>query len=83
MFPGHGPAGVRTLAAAAGLPAPVDLFTLFQSHCPVKGGTPGNPPNRTDVPCDWIASGGKNACHPNNAGYGEIAAAVKAAVFGG
>merc|ERR1712023_222427 len=78
LFPGDGPAGVRTLAKAAGLPPPIDLFNLFQQECPVHGGTPGEPANRTLTPCDWIARGGTDACHPNNVGYGKIAAAVKA-----
>ena len=77
LFPGNGPAGVRTLAKASGLPAPIDLFSLWQSHCPVKGGTPGTPPSKTDVPCDWIGGGGKDACHPSNVGYGKLAEAVK------
>lgn len=80
LFPGDGPAAVRTLAKQAGLPAPIDLFSLFQKHCPVVGGTPGHAPNSTDVPCDWIASGGRDACHPSNVGYGQVAAAVKAAI---
>jgi hypothetical protein len=77
LFPGTGPAGVRTLAKAAALPPPIDLFSLFQAHCPVLGGTPGHAPNKTDVPCDWIASGGRDACHPSNEGYGQVAATVK------
>ena len=80
LFPGDGPAGVRTLARAAGLPAPIDLFSLFQSHCPVLGGTPGHAPNNTDVPCDWIASSGRDACHPSDVGYGKLAEAVKAVI---
>lgn len=80
LFPGSGPAGIRTLAAANGLPAPIDLFSLFQNHCPVVGGTPGHQPNTTDVPCDWIATDGADACHPDNVGYGKIAAAVKTAI---
>lgn len=47
-------------------------------HCPVVGGTPGHAPNNTDVNCDWIASGGADACHPSNEGYGQLAKAVKA-----
>ena len=84
-FPGDGPAGVRTLAKNSGLPAPIDryLFSLWQSHCPVVGGTPGHAPNNTDVPCDWIASGGRDACHPSNEGYGKLAAAVKARIAPG
>ena len=35
LFPGDGPAGVRTLAKDSGLPTPIDLFSLWQSHCPV------------------------------------------------
>ena len=80
LFPGTGPAGVRTLAKAAGLEEPIDLYSLWQAHCPVLGGTPGHAPNKTDVPCDWIASGGKDACHPSDVGYGKLAAAVKAVI---
>ena len=80
LFPGDGPAGVRTLAKDSGLPTPIDLFSLWQSHCPVVGGTPGRAPNNTDVPCDWIASEGRDACHPSNEGYGKLAAAVKARI---
>jgi len=81
VFPAwHGPAAVRVLAAAAGLVTPIDLYSLFQAHCPVTGGTPGHPNNTTDVPCDWIARGGTDACHPNDVGYGKIAEAVKAVI---
>ena len=80
VFPGNGQAGVRTLAKSNSLPEPIDLFSLFQTHCPVLGGTPGHAPNRTDVVCDWIASGGRDACHPSNEGYGKVAAAVKARI---
>jgi len=80
LFPGDGPAGVRTLAKAAGLPSPIDLYSLWQSHCPVTGGTPGHENNKTDVPCDWIALDGKDACHPSDTGYGKLAMAVKAAI---
>eukprot|EP01043_Picozoa_sp_COSAG02_P058170 COSAG02_NODE_7195_length_3126_cov_1.920714_2_plen_431_part_00 len=80
LFPGTGPAGVRTLAKENGLPTPIDLFSLFQGHCPVLGGTPGHPPNKTDVPCDWIARG-TDACHPSNEGYGKVAMAVKAKIL--
>ena len=81
LFPGQeGADAVRTLAKAARLPEPIDLFSLFQAHCPVAGGTPGHPENSTLVPCDWIARGGADACHPNDTGYGKIAEAVKAAI---
>ena len=80
LFPGNGPAGIRTLAKASGLAEPIDLFSLFEGHCPVTGGTPGHAPNNTDVPCDWIASGGKDACHPSNEGYAQLAKAVKATI---
>ena len=46
---GDGPAGVRTVAKNSGLEAPIDLFSLWQRHCPVTGGTPGHNPNKTDV----------------------------------
>ena len=80
VFPGEGPAGIRTLAKQAGLPAPIDLFSRIQGHCPVLGGTPGHANNQTDVVCDWIASRGKDACHPSNVAYGKIAAAIKPVV---
>lgn len=81
LFPSaSGAASVRQLATDLKLVAPIDLYTLFQGHCPVVGGTPGHPENKTDVPCDWIAGGGRDACHPNNDGYGMVAAAVKAAI---
>jgi lysophospholipase L1-like esterase len=80
VFPGGGPAGVRTLAKANGLVAPIDLFSLWEAHCPVVGGTPGHAPSNKDVPCDWIASGGTDACHPSNEGYGKLAEAVAARI---
>ena len=64
----------------AKLVEPIDLFSLFESHCPVTGGTPGHPNNKTDTPCDWIARGGTDACHPNDIGYGKIAEAVQKAI---
>jgi len=82
VFPGDGPAGVRMLAKSSGLPAPIDLFSLWQEHCPVVGGTAGHAPNNTDVTCDWIAKGGTDACHPSNDGYGHLAAAIKARIVG-
>ena len=78
LFPGDGVAGVNTLAKASGLDAPIDLFSLWEGHCPVLGGTPGHPANKTHVLCDWIAKG--DACHPSNEGYGKLAAAVKAKI---
>ena len=81
LFPAAaGAAAVRALAKAASLPEPIDLFSLFQGHCPVSGGTPGHPENKTLVTCDWIARGGTDACHPNDMGYGKIAEAVKAVI---
>ena len=81
LFPASdGAAAVRTVANAANLVEPIDLYSLFQSHCPVTGGTPGHPPNQTLIPCDWIARGGTDACHPNDVGYGKIAEAVKTAI---
>ena len=62
------------------LPPPIDLFKMYEGHCPIRYGTPGVPPNATDQPCDWIGCGGVDACHPDNVGYGEIAKAVKAAM---
>ena len=84
LFPGGGPAGVRTIAAALKLPASqvIDIYSLMQQHCPVVGGTPGHAQNSTDVYCDWIGSGGKDACHPNDIGYGQLAAAVRRAIAG-
>ena len=78
LFPGDGPAGVKTLAKASGLDAPIDLFSLWEGHCPVEGGTAGHLPNKTHVPCDWIAKG--DACHPSNEGYTKLAAAVAAKI---
>merc|ERR1712039_515298 len=76
VFPGNGPAGVRTIATKLGLDTPIDLYSLFQAHCPVSGGTPGHGNNNTDTYCDWIGSGGKDGCHPDDTGYGEIASLV-------
>eukprot|EP01051_Picozoa_sp_SAG22_P015119 SAG22_NODE_1932_length_3292_cov_1.713749_2_plen_174_part_00 len=74
-------ASVRGIAKTAGLSAPlVDLFSLFQRHCPVTGGTPGHPNNDTDVNCDWVGSGGADGCHPNDIGYGQVATLVAAAI---
>jgi len=78
LFPGDGLAGVRTLAKASSLDTPIDLFSLWEGHCPVVGGTPGHPPDKTHVPCDWIASG--DACHPSNEGYTQLAKAVAAKI---
>merc|ERR1719498_1847016 len=81
LFPtASGAASVRQLAKEMNLTAPIDLFTVFQDHCPVSGGTPGHAANTTVVLCDWIAGGGHDACHPNDTGYGKIAEAVKAAI---
>ena len=71
---------VPRIAADGGLAEPIDLFALFQRHCPVRAGTAGYPPNATDVPCDWIGSGGVDACHPDNVGYGMVAKAVRDAI---
>lgn len=92
LFPGSGPSSVRTIAQALKLPEAqvIDLYSLFQKQCPVVGGTPGHPPNATDVPCDWIGwcSGvnstqclGIDGCHPNDVGYGQIAKLVHAAIL--
>lgn len=91
LFPGSGPAAVRTIAEALGLPTSqvIDIYSLFQKQCPVAGGTPGHAPNATDVPCDWIGwcSGvnstqclGIDGCHPNDVGYGHVARLVHAAI---
>ena len=91
LFPGSGPAGVRTIAEAVRVPESqvIDIYSLFQKECPVVGGTPGHPPNATDVACDWIgwcagASStqclGIDGCHPNDVGYGEIAKLVHATI---
>ena len=71
---------VPSIARANGLPPPVNLFDLFEAHCPVVAGTPGHPPNSTDVYCDWIGSGGRDACHPSDLGYAKVADAVARAV---
>ena len=91
LFPSHGAAGIRTIAASLKLPASqiIDLFSMYQKQCPVTGGTLGHPPNSTDVACDWIGwcSGvnsteclGIDACHPNDEGYGQLAKAVRTAI---
>ena len=59
------------------LPPPIDLFGMYEGHCPIAYGTPGHPSNATDQPCDWIGCGGVDACHPDDVGYGEIAKAVR------
>jgi len=64
------------------LAPPIDLFDVFQGHCPVVGGTPGHPSNATDTPCDWIGCGGVDACHPSNVGYAQVAKAVHDAIRG-
>eukprot|EP01052_Picozoa_sp_SAG31_P045702 SAG31_NODE_8455_length_1447_cov_2.009644_2_plen_235_part_00 len=86
IFPGDGPAGIRTIAAKMGLPAAqiIDVYSLFQGHCPVTGGTPGHPPtcvaphvNATcGTKCDWVGSGGLDGCHPDNIGYSKLAGVV-------
>jgi lysophospholipase L1-like esterase len=82
IFPGNGTNSVRAIASNAGLSAPIDLFDLFQKHCPIVAGTPGHPPNASDVVCDWVGSGGTDGCHPDDVGYGRVAKAVAAAVRG-
>ena len=72
---------VPAAAAAKGLDAPIDLFSMYERHCPILSGTPGHPPNATDLPCDWIGCGGVDACHPDNAGYGQIARVVREAIL--
>ena len=67
-----------TIAQDNGLAAPVDLFSLFETHCPIAAGTPGHLPSKAVVPCEWIATGGMDACHPDNTGYDQIARAVLA-----
>ena len=71
---------IPQVAADNQLPPPIDLFALFQAHCPIVYGTPGHPPNSTDVSCDWIGSGGWDACHPDDFGYLQVATAVQAAI---
>ena len=80
IFPGNTGASVRAIAKAAGLSPPIDIYSLFQKHCPVVAGTPGHPANATDQPCDWIGSGGRDGCHPSDRGYEQVAAAAKAAI---
>jgi len=80
LFPAvDGPAAVRTIDKEL-LQPPIDLYSLFQAHCPVSGGTPGHAPNKSLVVCDWIARGGTDACHPDDLGYGKIAQAVREAI---
>ena len=71
---------VPAVAKASDLASPIDLYGLYQKRCPVLPGTPGHAPNATDVYCSIIGSGGVDGCHPNDVGYGLIAAAVKAAI---
>ena len=71
---------IPQIAAANELPPPIDLFALFQAHCPIVFGTPGHPPNSTDLSCDWIGSGGWDACHPGDVGYLQVAKAVQTAI---
>ena len=79
---GELPALVTAVAQASKLPPPIDIFGLYEQHCPIAYGTdPAHPPNATDVPCDWIGCGGVGACHPDNVGYGEIAKAVHSAIL--
>ena len=93
LFPGDGPAVVRTIARALDLPSShiIDIFSLYQKRCPVVAGTPGHAPNASDVPCDWIGwwsaanstedeCFGIDACHPHDVGYGNIAELVAAAI---
>ena len=68
---------VPLVARANGLRPPVDLFSLWQSHCPIEAGTPGHAPSSTDVYCDWVGSGGRDGCHPDNVGYGKLAEVVR------
>eukprot|EP01052_Picozoa_sp_SAG31_P036736 SAG31_NODE_4629_length_3085_cov_2.778299_3_plen_150_part_00 len=58
VFPGSGPAGIRSIAHSLGISMPhvVDVYSMFQQHCPVLGGTPGHAPNASDVMCDWIGA---------------------------
>ena len=72
---------VPTVAKTARLAPPVDLFGLYEAHCPIASGTPGHAPNATDEPCSWIGCGGVDACHPDNVGYGKVAAAVRDAIL--
>lgn len=44
----------------------VDIFSIFEAHCP----------DLTAAPCDWIADG----IHPNPEGYGQMAHAVRDAI---
>ena len=80
IFPGSSKNSVRSVAKKAGLAPPIDIYSLFQSQCPVIGGTPGHAVNSTDTFCDWIGSGGKDGCHPDDTGYGQLAVAVKSAI---
>lgn len=71
---------VPEIAKKSNLALPVDLYSMYQKLCPVLPGTPGHAPNTTDVYCSIVGSGGKDGCHPNDVGYGLIAAAVKDAI---
>jgi hypothetical protein len=76
IFPGEGPSGIRTIAKGANLSSPIDLFSLFQKHCPVVAGTPGHAPSKSQVKCALVP----DACHPSNEGYLKVAAEVKATI---
>ena len=76
----HHPDSAFKYNRSTGLPV-IDIFSIFEKHCPVVGGTPGHPANSTDVPCDWIGWNGIDACHPNNVGYAQIARAVRASII--
>lgn len=90
FFPGNGPVGIRTIAAKMSLPSAnvIDIYSLFQEHCPVASGTPGHRPtceaphvNATcGTKCDWIGSGGLDGCHPDDIGYSKLAKAVLSAI---
>jgi len=56
---------IDKIATDSHLPPPIDLFTLFASHCPNFNH------------CDWMDYGG---LHPNAQGHLEIARAVEAAI---
>lgn len=81
IFPSSTSYGIREIAKTARLSPPIDVYSLFQKHCPVVAGTPGYPPNATDQQCDWIGSGGSDGCHPSDEGYKQIASAVKDAIL--
>mmetsp|Transcript_50485 Transcript_50485/g.156209 ORF Transcript_50485/g.156209 Transcript_50485/m.156209 type:complete len:256 (+) Transcript_50485:79-846(+) len=64
------PGRYRRLPPKLGLASPIEVFDVFQHHCPL-------PPAG---PCDWMSFDG---CHPNDEGYRQMALAAAAALQAG